>query len=151
MRRISDISERIKQNTYHKINEEIQEKSLSNVKKYLYKEKREVSDRIRELDREWDTEKVLETNAAGLIILSTALGFAVSKKWFALAGAVGAFLLQQTIQGWSPPLPIIRKLGVRTKSEINNEKTILRFIRGDFRRLCKKSDVYPYRLKKDLF
>lgn len=49
-----------------------------------------------------------------------------------MTGAVGFFLLQHALQGWCPPLPIIRKIGVRTAEEINQEKTVFKLIRGDF-------------------
>jgi len=32
------------------------------------------------------------------------------------------FLLQHGMQGWCPPLPILRRLGVRTRGEIDREK-----------------------------
>jgi hypothetical protein len=51
---------------------------------------------------------------------------------FLLTGAVGFFLLQHALQGWCPPLPVIRKMGVRTVEEINNERIVLKNIRGDF-------------------
>jgi hypothetical protein len=36
------------------------------------------------------------------------------------------------VQGWCPPLPIIRKLGIRTPEEISNEKVAIKYLRGDF-------------------
>jgi hypothetical protein len=35
-------------------------------------------------------------------------------------------LLMHALQGWCPPLPVIRKLGVRTAKEIFEEKTAYR-------------------------
>jgi hypothetical protein len=49
-----------------------------------------------------------------------------------LTGTVGFFLLQHALQGWCPPLPIIRALGVRTAEEISAEKAVLKRMRGDF-------------------
>jgi hypothetical protein len=40
------------------------------------------------------------------------------------------------LQGWCPPLPIIRRAGVRTAREIEAERTILKAIRGDFQELA---------------
>ena len=45
---------------------------------------------------------------------------------------MNGFLLMHAIQGWCPPLPIIRKMGVRTAEEIFHEKFVLKQIRGDF-------------------
>ena len=45
---------------------------------------------------------------------------------------VAAFLLQHALQGWCPPLPVFRWYGVRTQSEIEQERYALKAIRGDF-------------------
>jgi hypothetical protein len=42
------------------------------------------------------------------------------------------FLLQHAVQGWCPPLPLLRRLGVRTADEINEERYALKALRGDF-------------------
>lgn len=34
-------------------------------------------------------------------------------------------LLQHGLQGWCPPLPVLRRLGVRTRGEIDREKYAL--------------------------
>ncbi len=41
-------------------------------------------------------------------------------------------MLQHALQGWCPPIPFIRRWGIRTEDEINAEKTVLKMIRGDF-------------------
>lgn len=35
-------------------------------------------------------------------------------------------------QGWAPPVPILRTIGVRTLQEIDHEKYALKALRGDF-------------------
>ncbi len=40
--------------------------------------------------------------------------------------------MQHAIQRWCPPLPILRKLNIRTSKEIEQEKYALKTIRGDF-------------------
>lgn len=91
-----------------------------------------IEQRLVELDREWDVERWLETGAASLSLFGMAMGSTVSRKWFLLPAAVGAFLLQHTMQGWCPPLPLLRRLGVRTADEINQERYALKALRGDF-------------------
>ena len=49
----------------------------------------------------------------------------------ALTAAVPAFLLQHAIQGWCPPLPVFRRLGVRTADEINRERVALQNWKAD--------------------
>ncbi len=48
---------------------------------------------------------------------------------------VGGFLLQHAVQGWCPPLPIFRRHGVRTQTEIDYERYALKALRGGFRQL----------------
>jgi hypothetical protein len=45
---------------------------------------------------------------------------------------VAAFLFQHAIQGWCPPVPILRRMGFRTASEIEQERQALKALRGDF-------------------
>jgi hypothetical protein len=42
--------------------------------------------------------------------------------------AVQAFYLQHTLQGWCPPLPLLRRLGFRTPREIGDERSALRAV-----------------------
>ena len=131
---------KVKMSTSNKINKKINEKMTETIIKKSTSNQESISKRIEELDREWDTERILETNASIFIIISIILGFLISKLWFFLAALIAFYLLQHAIQGWCPPLPIIRKLGVRTMSEINTEKTVLKVLRGDFEN-CKSNTV----------
>ncbi|HSI86169.1 MAG: DUF2892 domain-containing protein [Candidatus Methylacidiphilales bacterium] len=90
--------------------------------------------RLQELDREWDVERALETMAASVTLTSLTLGFLGNRKWLAMPFVVGGFLLQHALQGWCPPLEVLRRLGVRTAREIEWERTALRILRGDFER-----------------
>lgn len=55
------------------------------------------------------------------------------------------------VQGWCPPVPIFRSLGVRTAAEIFQEKVALKQLRGDFEgtansdaeTLVKKASLHP--------
>ena len=49
-----------------------------------------------------------------------------------LPAIVVGFLLQHAMQGWCPPIPILRRMGIRTASEIDTERCALKVIRGDF-------------------
>jgi hypothetical protein len=89
--------------------------------------------RLQELDEEWDIERALEANAASVALASLFLGTLVHRRWYALTGLVGGFLLQHALQGWCPPLPALRRMGLRTETEIDEERMALRAVRGDFR------------------
>ena len=84
--------------------------------------------RIEALDREWDVERILEVNAPTLALTGLVLGVTVNKKWLLVPGIVLSFLLQHNLQGWCPPLPILRRLGVRTRGEIDREKYALKAV-----------------------
>ena len=102
------------------------------IRSYEARSKLEISARIRELDREWDIERVLELNASSLALTGTVLAAAVNKRWLALPAVVLTFLVQHAIQGWCPPIPLFRRMGVRSRKEIDLEKYALKVLRGDF-------------------
>jgi hypothetical protein len=110
----------------------IEAQAVHSIERYNGASKDEISARIRELDLEWDVERVLEANAASFTVLGVVLGATVDRRWVALSGVVGGFLLQHALQGWCPPLPVFRRLGYRTVEEIDSERYALRFLRGDF-------------------
>jgi hypothetical protein len=111
----------------------IDEQIARNVRFYATQPDSQIAARIRELDEEWSMERYLDTNAAGLAFTGTFLGLAVNKKWFGLTAVVSGFLLLHAVTGWCPPVPALRKMGVRTRSEIDREKFALKALRGDFK------------------
>lgn len=92
----------------------------------------EIARRLRELDEEWDMERTLETNASSIALIGLGLGAAVSRRFYLLPALVMGFLLQHALQGWCPPVPLFRRLRVRTQSEIELERYALKALRGDF-------------------
>lgn len=123
---------RVRINTSRKSNDSINDEMLRNTSKYINASKDDISKRIEQLNKEWDTERVLEANASAIIFISTVLGFLVNTWLFLICGFISFYLLMHALEGWCPPLPIIRKLGVRTVYEICTEKMILKHLRGDF-------------------
>jgi hypothetical protein len=91
-----------------------------------------IDERLAELDREWDIERVLQANASTLSLVGVSLAATKRKKWAILPGIVFSFFMQHAVQGWCPPIPIFRKLGVRTRQEIERERYALKVLRGDF-------------------
>lgn len=130
--KIPPTTKRVEMHTPPEINDRIHKQTIADLYKYRDADEDAMTERIRQLDREWNTERVLETNAATIILISTILGYKKSRYWFLLTGTVGYFLLQHAIQGWCPPLSVIRRRGIRTPEEIENEKLALRIMRGDF-------------------
>lgn len=117
--------QRVERSTSPAIHNEILMNIEKIVHEYRHKKELEIENRIRELDYEWDTERTLEANFAAVVLLSAILSAVHHKKWLYLTGTASVFLLQHALQGWCPPLPVIRKLGIRTASEIYLEKMAL--------------------------
>ncbi|HEY4541261.1 MAG TPA: hypothetical protein VIG66_02680 [Noviherbaspirillum sp.] len=115
-------ADRVRRSTPVHVNELIDRQTDSNILSYVNSKHAVIERRIRELDAEWDVERVLEANAATLALTGLVLGVTVNRKWLALPGIVLPFLLQHALHGWSPPLPVLRRLGVRTRGEIDREK-----------------------------
>lgn len=95
----------------------------------------QISERLDELEREWDTERTLETSFASVTFLGAVLALLSRRKWLVLPIAAGGFMLQHALQGWCPPLSLIRRMGVRTQREIDEERFALKALRGDFREI----------------
>ncbi len=91
-----------------------------------------IDERLEELDREWDIERAIEANAATVALAGLALGATMDRRWLVLPALVTGFLMQHALQGWCPPVPILRSMGFRTASEIDRERYALKVLRGDF-------------------
>jgi hypothetical protein len=92
-----------------------------------------IDHRLQELDREWDTERSREANAATVALVGLGLGTFVDRRFYMLPAAVAGFLLQHALQGWCPPVPLFRRLAFRTAREIEEVRFALKVLRGDFR------------------
>jgi hypothetical protein len=125
-------ADRVRANTSDAINRQIDRETDMRVHKFAQGTPLEITRRIDELDREWDMERLLETNASALAFTGLALGITHSKKWLIIPGIVLPFLFQHAVQGWCPPVPLFRRLCVRTREEIDREKYALKVLRGDF-------------------
>jgi hypothetical protein len=125
-------NERVTRHTSNSDNARIRYAMYKHVAAYEYADRVAIDERIEALNHEWDIERVLEANAASVALVGVALGATVNRRWFALPVIVAGFLLQHAVQGWCPPLPLLRKLGVRTAAEIHEEIVALKALRGDF-------------------
>lgn len=108
------------------VDEEIQRRIEANINTFRERDAFDIKKRLEELNLEWDIERVLETNLAAIILLSSFFGITKSRAWMLLSGTASVFMLQHALQGWCPPLTYLRKMGIRTAEEINQEKTALK-------------------------
>lgn len=115
-------ADRVRRSTAAHLNREIDRQTDSNIRHHSGAGRGAMQERSAQLDNEWDVERVLEVNASTLALTGFALGIAVDKRWLAVPAVVLSFLLQHGVQGWCPPLPIMRRLGIHTRGEIDREK-----------------------------
>lgn len=121
-------TERVVRHTPPPYNERIYQAIEASIA-YHREHPQEIPARLRELEREWDIERTLEANAATLVLAGSLLALFSSRRFLAVPLVVGSFLLQHAVQGWCPPLPVMRRLGVRTQAEILREREALEALR----------------------
>lgn len=124
--------DRVPDHTAEHVNERIRRETAERVARVAAAGPAVVARRLRELDDEWDIERTLEANAATLTAVGAGLALLVDRRFALVPLVVGGFLLQHALQGWCPPLPVFRRMGVRTQSEIEEERAALKALRGDF-------------------
>lgn len=123
--------DRVPSHTDEAVNRRIRAEMARSVH-YYSQHRAEIPLRLRELDAEWDIERAIQMNAAAIAFIGTALGATRGKRWLLLPALVTGFLFQHAVQGWCPPIPILRRLGFRTAYEIEEERAALKALRGDF-------------------
>lgn len=129
---IPSTTDRVPKHTANTVNEQIRRSTEENVSRYKLAGPHAITQRLDQLEHEWDIERAIEANAATVALVGSALGAFVNRRFFALPAIVAGFLLQHAVQGWCPPVPIFRRLGFRTQSEIDEERYALKALRGDF-------------------
>lgn len=122
---LNPLLDRARTNTCDEVNYEIDQKTRENILWFSREDPDLIAARIAELDKEWDTERVLILNASAISLASMVFGITKNRLWFVMPAVVSFFLAQHAIQGWCPPLSLFRKLGLRTRKEIDMEKYAL--------------------------
>ena len=125
-------STRVERATRAETNERIRTRTNAQLARLEGARSVEFDARLDEIDHEWDVERVLQANASTLVIVGVTLGYAVDRRFLLLPAAVLTFFAQHALQGWCPPIPILRRRGVRTAREIERERYAIKALRGDF-------------------
>ncbi len=115
----------VRKNTPDATQRKIDKEIASNIAYYRTENYESIRKRINDLDAKWDIERALELNASTIALASVVLGATINRKWLWLSGLVCSFLAQHAIQGWCPPLPLFRKMGLRTRKELDKERYAL--------------------------
>lgn len=90
---------------------------------------------LEDLEREWDLSRVVTVAASTVGLVGWALVPARGWAWKLAGGVAAGLLLQQGLVGYGPLATVARRLGVRTRREIDLEKFALKALRGDFQRI----------------
>ena len=142
METILEKGERVRSSTSSSLNQKIDQEIKDNVVHYAAQGDTEIKSRIQELDRKWDIERTLELNAGIIALTGAVLALTVNKKWAILPAVVTTFLIQHAVQGWCPPLPLFRRLGIKTRPEMDREKYALKALRGDFKNVNNSEETW---------
>jgi hypothetical protein len=123
---IATTADRVSSNTSPEINTRIWQHTEEHMREVAAAGRAAIERRLRELDEEWDIERYVETMAPTFTLLGLTLGLTTSRRWLILPFVVQSFFLQHALQGWCPPIPVLRRLGVRTMQEIERERCCLK-------------------------
>ena len=87
--------------------------------------------RIDELAEEWDVDRVLQVAASAGSLLGFWFSLTKSRLWLVLPLVLSAGALHHGVTGRSPAVDVVRRLGFRTREEIESEMLALIGLRAD--------------------
>jgi hypothetical protein len=122
---ITTNARRVSSNTDPAINAWIWHETEHRMRQVASQGRPAIERRLRELDEEWDIERYVETLAPTFTLVGMTLCLVRDRRWFVLPFVVQSFFLQHALQGWCPPVPVLRRMGVRTMQEIERERCAL--------------------------
>ena len=123
---LATTANRVSSNTDPEINARIWQQTEEHMRDVAAGGRAAIERRLRQLDEEWDVERYVETMAPSFTLLGLTLGLTTSRRWLIVPFVVQAFFLQHALQGWCPPIPVLRRMGVRTMQEIERERCCLK-------------------------
>jgi hypothetical protein len=126
------IGDRIRTHTAAEVLRRIDAGTTGRLRQFATDPPETISRRMEDLDREWDTDRVIELQAASTGLVGLALATFVDRRFLAVPAIVGAAMLLYATIGSYPLLPVIRRMGVRSPHEIGRERYALKVLRGDF-------------------
>ncbi len=141
MKKDAPAGEDVRKVTSSSSNAAIDEITLAGIRKYAGKTPEEISQRILELDKEWDIDRVLDFTMSAMALGGILSSLLFTSYSIALPILLLLFFIWHAFQGWCPPVPLLRYFKTRTRPEIDREKYALKAMRGDFRGLENEQDL----------
>ena len=123
-RRHGNRFDRIRQHSDARLNQAIDQAMESRVKSLGEGTPDAIRQRLSALEKEWDVDQIIEGKTAAMVNLGLAIS-TKNRRGYWLAGMGFASLLSHSLWGWSPALPVLRRLGFRSRREIDREKFAL--------------------------
>lgn len=133
--RLQQQADRVRDHSAHHVNRRIAREMDITVEHCVRHGREAILARLAQLDEEWDIDRVLMANfavAGGITYVAGLHRYVESRPWrrrraglLYLLGAQLGFLLLHATVGWCPPAVVWRRLGARTKSEIELERSLL--------------------------
>lgn len=144
----TDNMDLVRENTSEEINRRIDHFTEENIRYYATQTEKVISRRINTLEKEWDVQKLVQAIDAGVGLGSIFLGVLGAKKWWFIATLAAASSGMHAMKGWSPGTIALRRMGFRTRQEIDREKYALKALRGDFEEMSThEADKIDERIK----
>lgn len=125
--------DRVRENTMQYVNEDLDERAEDRVRGYARSSREEITARIKELEAEWSIERLIESEAPLMALTGLGLGAFVNRKFLVLPAFVFGMVALHGVQGWYPMMPLFRRMGFRSRKEIDREKFAMKALRGDFK------------------
>ncbi|MEW5853783.1 MAG: hypothetical protein AB2A00_33720 [Myxococcota bacterium] len=116
--------DRVRAHTAHRVNERIDRLTEANVQHIARQGRGAIHRRLSELDREWDVDRVMQVIIPVAATISLQLGRRHRFARYAARAQLG-WLAFHAFTGWSPPMVLLRRLGVRSAKEIETERQAL--------------------------
>src|SRR5947209_14291072 len=107
-------ADRLHANTGPEVNERLDHNTELRLREAASRSKDGLTDRIIDLGREWNFDRVIEVKASMTGLTGLVLGAFLDCRFLLMLGMAASMLLLHSVQGWYPLLPLLRKLGLRS-------------------------------------
>lgn len=94
-----------------------------------------IDQRLEELENEWTAGRAVKATTGVLLVAGLALAALVNPWWLILPAVAGAALIHYLFYRRSWLAQLFTGMGLRSGTEIENERIALRVLRGDFQQL----------------
>jgi hypothetical protein len=125
---------RVDAHTSPSMRKHLQQRLVANVRRFVNADRHQIDQRMKELDKEWSVERVIEVEASAMIGLGATLGLLHNRKWFALSGLATSMVVLHNTRGSYPLLPVFQRLGFRSQKDILDERNALKVLNKEHER-----------------